>query len=111
MKVVNREDFLDLPDGTIFCAGRRWSFGEIMVRGDVRQDRIDFTSRQICWINECPAFEAFEDMLENGASYPMETGYGRDAQYNEDELYLVFEKADLVELIGELAQAYVVSPT
>lgn len=55
------------------------------------------------------AVDRLDDMLENGASYPMDASYGRDGCFNEADLFLVFERADLVQLGKIVDQAILVA--
>ena len=96
MKIINRAAFLELPSGTIYCKGERWAFENLCVKGDSMDDD---------WHYLCPCgiefhdsgqlFDRYEEMLARGASYPMEDGWCRDGVFDHDEIFLIFEKADL----------------
>lgn len=49
------------------------------------------------------------NMLETGASHPFDNdGFGRDGCFGEDDLFLVFEKDDLIKLRGRIDEALAV---
>jgi hypothetical protein len=97
MKVVNRKTFLDLPVGTVYCKGTKWSFDNLSIKcGNVNDN--DWVYLNPCWIEADSGDDAFnrlEEMLEKGISYPMEGGTSRDGCFDEDALFLIFERNDL----------------
>ena len=105
MKVLTREAFLRMPVGTAYCKGKRWYFDELAFKGDTcfSDDGrpIDWFALNPAWVdgedsNEC--FDRLEDMLANGTSYPMQDSIGRDGCFDDEDLFLVFEKDDLAKL-------------
>ncbi len=109
MKIVNREQFLAMPAGTIYAKGERWLFNGLEVKGESHPN--DWWSLDPSWIggdkveDSCDAFDALEDMLKNGASYPMSCSQSRDGLFDEDDLFLIFEEKDLLELRGHIDTA------
>lgn len=106
MKVVDRKTFLTLPAGTVFCRGGKWHFGELSVKGDSLSN--DWSYWSPGWIDVDDwgdAIPKFEEMLETGSSHPGNTAEGRDGRFDDADLFLVFEKADLEFLISRLQNA------
>jgi hypothetical protein len=102
MRLYNRTDFLKLPPGTIFCAGMPFAFAGIRVKADTLPYN-DFVALDLQWIEAHDSSEAtdrLDEMLHTGASYPMQESYGRDGAFSADQVYLVYEPADLERIIG-----------
>lgn len=99
MKIYSRSAFLQLPEGTLFCKGKPWYWGTLMLKGESLPN--DFIYRDLCWVDaesSSEATEAFEEMLTQGVSVPMESAYGRDGCFDNDDIFLVFEEPDLEQL-------------
>ena len=107
MKIYRREAFMRLPSGTIFAKGKPWAFGELCRFDDaIRRDDgrpFDFVYTPLVGIDmgedSGEWASRMDDMLENGASYPINTMAGRDGCFDDDELFLVYEPADIEQLI------------
>lgn len=102
MKVYNRADFLTLPEGVIFCSGPQWAFGNLRVKGESLLRSNDFVCLELQWIDSRDSGEAvdrLDAMLQAGASYPMNGDYGRDGCFADEEVFLVWERADLERLM------------
>jgi hypothetical protein len=100
MKIYRRKQFLQLPVGTIYAKGERWCFGSLHIKHDTT-DYGDWWSLDPCWIAANDSGEAadrLDEMLDKGASFPMEDAVSRDGLHEEDALFLVFERDDLLQL-------------
>jgi len=101
MRVYKRADFLQLPAGTVYCAGGEWFFGGICFKGDTMGN--DWSVLDPAWVDGKDSGECFArlgEMLDDGVSYPMEEDYGRDGLFDEGQIFLVFEGSDLKNLRG-----------
>ena len=99
MRVYRRAEFLKLPPGTLFCRGKPWAWEELSVKGE--NTGKDFTMRGLQWIEDessADATETLDRMLEEGISAPLQTSYGRDGRFEDGDLFLVYELADLHQL-------------
>ena len=99
MKIYRRKDFLELPEGTIYAKGKPWFFSYLSVKGKTLSN--DWSQLSPMWIeayDDGEQWRRLDDMLENGASYPMQTSYGRDGCFDDDDLFLVPERDDLEKL-------------
>jgi hypothetical protein len=99
MKVVDRKTFLMLPAGTIYCKGVRWAFESVSVKGDTMGN--DWAYLNPAWPDaddSGAAFDALEKSLSDGSSFPSETAYGRDGCFDDDAVFLIFERDDLAAL-------------
>lgn len=112
MRVYSKKDFLSLPEGTIFCNGVKWAFDSLRVKGESFNNFSDFLYTDLCWIesegsHEC--FDFLEDSLKNGTSYEMNKSTARDGIFYDEDVFLVFEKADLEHLMNSFKIAMGVS--
>ena len=109
MKVYNRQEFLKLPSGTIFCKGAKWFFGTICIKGHSSELENDICYLDLCNIesdNSDQRVDRLEDSLINGNSYEINNSYGRDTFFDDDDLFLVFEKKDLEFLSDIIKKLY-----
>ena len=110
MRIHTRKEFLKLPPGVAYCKGKRWCFDGLNFKGDSLSN--DWWSTDPAWIDGDSSdvcFRRLEEMLESGASYPIQEGQGRDGLFEEDDLFLVLEKDDLLKLRGWIDTAILVS--
>lgn len=99
MKLYRRAEFLKLPSGTLYCTGPEFAFGCIEVKADSLG--VDWVSLHLNNIEANDSGECFarlEEMLEAGASYPLNESFGRDGMFDDDVVFLVFEAPDLISL-------------
>lgn len=112
MKIVNRQDFLKLPSGTIYSKYEPCTFEGLAIKGEsLFYDHCanspychdDFYTQQIESAIECSGSREFinrlKEMREKGVSYPIDLKQkGRDGLYEKEQLFMVWEKEDLLEL-------------
>lgn len=113
MRIYERQEFLKLPEGTIYAEGKPWFFYGIHVKGETIY-RVgdgtphDFCTRDLVWVDGHSSEEVEErldEMKDYGVSYPIESSFGRDGSYDDEALFLVYEQADLIELRGLIEAA------
>lgn len=100
MKIYNRKDFLKLPDGTIFCKGTKWCFDNLSIKGHSWDN--DFLYVDLCNIDAQDTgqwVDRLEESLKNGASFLINNNAARDGMFDEEGVFLVYEKKDLEFLI------------
>lgn len=106
MRIYSREAFLQLPAGTFYCTGPQWAFGGLCVKGDswpndfllVNIQTIESRSSEQLWAR-------YDQMLTEGVSFPLNAGSQRDAAFADEDVFLVYEPADLQQLIVLCEQA------
>lgn len=106
MRVYTRTAFLTLPAGTLFCKGQPWAFEPLCAKGASLDN--DFFARDLAWVagrSSHVCIQRLEAMLEQGESFPLATGEGRDGCYNDEDIFLVYEHDDLVALQQCIQQA------
>lgn len=107
MRIVNREEFLKLPQGTLYQqAETPYAFEGLRVKyetwgNDFQTSNFDLPDND----SSEQLFDRLNDMLENGASYPMEIdGVGRDGLFMQEAIFLVYERDDVVKIRDFLNQ-------
>lgn len=113
MRVYNRSKFMKLPVGGIFCKGEPWAFDRLHVKGATWPETNDFLACSLQWIesdSSTQSTDRLDEMLETGASYPMNADYGRDGCFDDNDVFLVWEPADLEKMI-ELFHAAISAAT
>lgn len=111
MKIINREEFLKLPAGTLYCkyTPNYWDAPKI------KYNTITISGKAIDWgyqnLTSIVAHDGGELgnridlMVDYGISYPLEMNcIGRDGLYDHEQLFLIYERADLEKLIKELTE-------
>lgn len=96
MKIYNRQEFMKLPPGTLFRKGKPCYFGNLQIKADSLET--DFVCMDI---GEWEAQDSGDwsdkfDEMQDGKSIPMtDNFYGRDGEFDYEEVFLVLEKDDL----------------
>lgn len=105
MKIVDRKTFLSLPENVVFSKFSPNVFEELQIKGETLTGVGDFyasdigsdASRVDDWR------EAFTNAKSEGMSLPMDfESICRDGCFDEDQLFAVWEKADIEGLIERL---------
>ena len=107
MKIVNRETFLALPPGTLFSKYEPCVFEDLCIKGETWGN--DFQVQQIADAIESTGCEDFSKRLFHseveGDSLPMDFNcMGRDGCFDDDQLFAVWERADVEALIVRLTK-------
>ena len=101
MKIVNKKTFLQLPEGTFFCSGIRFSFDSLCVKKETIGN--DFFYINLCafdFSGSDQLTDRWYDSLDNGISYPINTMMQREVIMIVTIIvysggFLVFEEFDL----------------
>lgn len=114
MKIIDLSAFLALPPGTLFAKYAPCFFDGLSIKGDTLTGRdgnpIDFCYQQIVDAIEAHDSGEFFDLLdqskETGNSVTMDFDCQmRDGCFEREQLFAVFERADVTALIGRLSVA------
>jgi hypothetical protein len=110
MKIVNREEFLKLPSGTLFSKYQPCYFDDITIKGDTWTN--DFLIQNIADGIESEGSDDFfvklTDAEKNGTELKMDFDcYGRDGMFDEERLFAVWSKDDVKALIKKLQESLV----
>lgn len=107
MKLVTREQFLKLPEGTIAMKYSQGSFDPLFVKGETWGN--DFISTNIVDEIETTGSDDLIDkltLLENGAEFPMAFEESmRDGCFDDKQLFAIWDKKDIEGLITKLNES------
>jgi len=103
MKIINREEFLRLPENTLYSKYTPYIIEKFEIKGESTEYG-DFYSQQIVdGFDECEYSKALEYAEQNGSSVKMYFYCpGRDDCMNEDQLFAVWDNEDVLALIERL---------
>ncbi|GGX01476.1 hypothetical protein [Undibacterium macrobrachii] len=109
MRIVNRADFLDLPKGTVFSKYEPCIFGDLEIKGSTVCGK-DFYVQQIADAVDANDSDEFGDVLfgaaQNGTSVKLDLDCEvRDGLFDADQLFAVWEKSDVLQLVERLQRA------
>ena len=114
MRIVSKEEFLQLPSGTVYAEYEPCIFGNLSIKDDtvfsISNQPIDFYCLEIASSVESSGseefFERVEAMENNGKSFPIELDVTcRDGCFDDDQLYAVWEEEDVQSLITVLQKS------
>lgn len=106
MKIVNLEQFLALPNETLYAKYAPCFFGDLAIKVENCGPR-DFCTQQIADAIDCNDSGEFLDKLDDaerdGTSVLMDfESYGRDGCFEDGQLFAVYERADIEAMIARL---------
>jgi hypothetical protein len=106
MKIVNLQQFLAMPNETLFSKYEPCFFHNLSIKTENCGKR-DFFVQQLVDAIECGGSDDFFNKLEeaqiNGVSLKMDFDCGgRDGCFEDDQLFAVWEKEDIEALINRL---------
>lgn len=107
MKIVDLSEFREMPVGTIFCKYEPCIFGELEIKGETWES--DFISAPL---TGCIESEDTDDMVgkldkyvETKESFRLDIEcYGRDGMFESKQLFAVYEKRDIAQLVNKLIE-------
>ncbi len=106
MKIINKKEFLKLPDGVVYCKGKRWYWEQICVKSK----SYDNDWRYLMF-DQIPSHDSGEGlanqerMLETGESMPIQITDVRDGSFEDDDIFLIYETEDL-KILREYFETY-----
>lgn len=109
MKMYSRQEFMKLPEGTIFSSGPQYGFSDIQIKGETWE--VDFLESSLVNIdsfNHDEWSDRMQKMHEKCASYPINKDYGREGLFDNEMVYLVYEKEDLEYMIEKFKEAILI---
>lgn len=104
MRVVQYNEFIKLPSGTVFCEWEPCIRRELKVKGE-SIDNIDYIEMELrgdfkSEVCLDPYLEAC-DRLEKGEEVRAEfDSFGRDGLYDHNRKYVVYDKQDIEDLLN-----------
>lgn len=109
MRIINLKMFLELPAGTLYMKFEPNVFGPLLIKGGSIMEGEDFLYQQLEEIDADDGIIAdrmLEDSEKNDASFNLDLDcQGRDGLYHKDQLYAIYERKDVIQLIERLNAA------
>ena len=110
MKIINRQQFLEITVGTVYAKYEPCIFGDLLIKCKSEGMENDWFYTEIADAIYCndsiEMFEKLESSRIKGVSLPMDFDImTRDGCFDKDQLFAVFEVADVVALIYRLGKA------
>jgi len=115
VRIVDRKTFLQLPAGTLFSKFAPDYFEDLCIKGETWWHRDedaahDFLYQSINDAIRCNSSEDFSNQLdlarEFGQSIPLDLDCtSRDGLYDKEQLFAVWERADVEQLLVRLENA------
>jgi hypothetical protein len=105
MRIVDKKTFLALPENTLYSDYVPCAFDDLQIRGKAWDS--DFFCIPLAYSVDAfdtgELFDKLEDSRKNGTSVKMDLEtYQRDGRLDDDQLYAVWEKSDIEQLIERL---------
>jgi hypothetical protein len=113
MKLLNRDDFMKLPKGVVFCKGKPCFFEGMQIKGNTsfKDDGtpFDFFARDLCMFetNSSDDFtNTYFKAIESGVfGRSLNKSECRDGIFDNDDKFLVYDLDDLCELRSLINEA------
>jgi len=109
MRIVNLEVLRKQPEGTVFLKYEPCHFGSLEMFGGIFGDNDYVSTELIGWVKSSGSDEMADILIsaeKTGESFEFETEcYGRDGLYGKKQLYAIYEKKDILQLIETLKKA------
>ena len=109
MKIVNRTEFLRLPSGTVYANYESGLFELLCIKGencgtnDWFYDDLVGVGAIDCDGSDLEAFDLLDLSEKTGSRVPMNFEItGRDGCFDADQLFAVYERVDVEQLIERL---------
>jgi len=106
MKIVNYDEFIKLPKGTIYSETEPCIFGEWRIKRDTVNGDSDWFYEVL--VGDFDYFEKYSDIseayddMEKGVDILSEGVLQRDGMYDHDRKFAIYSKEDIKKLIETL---------
>ena len=110
MRIVNKQEFYKMPEGTLFSEFKDYTFGHICVKNEtiISEFRnnipFDFFYTNVTYpyiesSDDIGYFDILEKMKNDNIEYPIDFCLNRDGKFDETQLYAIWSKKDIKNLI------------
>lgn len=105
MRIVNKQEFLKLPEGILYSDFEPFSFSGLKIKGETWDS--DFIYQDLIGNVDAPSssdsFDVLYNANETGESFSLDFDCGcRDGLYDNDQLFAIYETEDVIGLINRL---------
>lgn len=107
MRIVNRAEFLKLPEGTLYSKYRTADFDLLAIKAQTTgNDFLTMTlADAIAWDDNADFTVTCFRLEEPGVSIPVDLDFfGRDGSFEPDQMFAVWERADVLALVARLQE-------
>jgi len=110
MKIVNKKEFLKLPENTIYCSFDKNNFAfngfavklESLENDWYYMDLTDFDN----WDDSEERIENIQKMITEGKEYPLSLNCSsRDGMFEDDEMFCIYDKYDVERIMSVLSES------
>ncbi|MGB6406630.1 MAG: hypothetical protein WBF39_04090 [Planococcus donghaensis] len=113
MKIMNRKEFLSLPNGILFRKYEPCVFEDMQIKTESHPN--DFVCISLDWVKTDNSrredYTTLSEAKNAGKSFEFDYGVTyRDGLYDEDQLFAVYEQKDINDLIAFLKESTVDYP-
>jgi len=109
MKIINREQFLKMPPGTVYSKYTPCIFGPLAIKGETVSEadwNVQPISDAIEFNNDTEFYEILTDAQANGRSIRLDLECEtRDGLFDHTDLFAVWEAGDVSLLIERMQKA------
>lgn len=108
MRIVNLQNFMTLPEGTIFTKFYPSALDdELCIKGVNNGDR-DFYKQRFLEVEDNNPYLKLVKAMESGESFGLNLDCeGREGFIEDHQLFVVYERKDVLQLMARLEKAYV----
>lgn len=110
MRIVNLEELRKQPKGTIYCKYKPCYFSSPKVFGGICGESDFICAELIGWVKSSGSDEMYNilhDAEKTGGSFDLDTEcFGRDGFFEDKQLYAIYERKDIEQLIETLKKAF-----
>jgi len=105
MKILNREEFLKLPSGTVYVKYEPYCFGDLCIKHQSYEN--DWIYVPLSEFDNCDdmddMMEKLDDMRDKARSIPeLFDCTQRDGLFEQNQLFAIYELKDVITLINVL---------
>jgi hypothetical protein len=113
MRIVNKAEFYLLPEGTVYAVYEPQTWYGLNVKGEVWKDQngkdFEFLYKSLLYMVDCQNSAEESDILNSaehqGTIFKMDYDcYQRDGMFDDNQLYMIYDKEDIRGLIGALEE-------
>ena len=106
MRIINRKEFLSLPEGTVFSEFEPHFFDGLFIKGETVGDD-DYLEETLVGNVASTGSGNYSDIVsravENGQEFSLEFGAtSRNGMYDDEQLYAVYSQDDVKQLVERL---------
>ena len=105
MRIVNYQEFINLPQGTLYRETEPQIFGELQIKQETINEGHDWYLTRLDYFQTELSFSDGYEFLEAGNSLPLDLNSSeRDGMFDYERKFLIYEKEDVKALMEYLTE-------